>query len=78
MKHEKKVLRVFSKKNKGGKKQTIQTQCWDKSHAFISNQMRYEEKTPTKSNPVSAEMDVYSKTGGISPAHLLSIINDLQ
>lgn len=28
--------------------------------------MRYEEKTPTKSNPVSAEMDVYSKTGYIS------------
>lgn len=69
MKHEKKVLRVFSKERKGGKKnKSIQTQCWVKGHAFRSNQMLDEEKTLTKSNPVSAEMDVYSKTGGISPA----------
>lgn len=32
-------------------------------HAFISNQMLDEEKTPTKPNPVSAEIDVYSEQG---------------
>lgn len=53
----------FSQEKKKKKKETIQTQCWVKGHALISNQMLDEEKTPTKPNPVSAEMDVYNKQG---------------
>jgi len=74
----KKCSEFSQRKIRGEKNKQSKHNAGDKGHAFLSNQMLDEEKTPTKSNPVSAEMDVYSKIGGISPAQLPSIINYLQ
>lgn len=72
MKHEK-VLRVFSSK----KVLEIKFKHNAGSKVMLSFQIRCCMKRKLQPNPVSAEMDVYSKTGCISLKQILSIINDL-
>lgn len=74
MKHEKKVLRVFSKENKGGKNKQSKHNAGTKVMPLYQIRCWMKRKLqPNQTQSVLKWMCI-AKTGGISPAQLLSII----